>query len=330
MDGERTTRLMAETLGEGLSRVRGRPVEVRAVEREFFARSSSFCAERLHVQLGGGERLGVFFKDLDPRRRLNEARVARTDDLGPSRRERLMYQQILSRQRFGTPELYAWRWDPPDGPFWIFLEDVGGSPLGDNPDFGLWLAAARWAAGFHAATCRLPGEQTQFLRTYGPARYRDPVGRIERKLPDLDPAHRPAVRRALAHYAGVLDGFAGLPRSVIHGEFFGKNIIVRAGDPERPLAVVDWESAAVGPSYLDLVSLTTGRWRADQKQALWRAYFDAYQAEAGLRLDWEGFCRDLRRLSLHHALKWLAWRPDWNFSLAKWMRELEQAMTAPA
>jgi thiamine kinase-like enzyme len=90
--------------------------------------------------------------------------------------------------------------------------------------------------------------------------------------------------------------------------------------------VVDWECAARGPSYLDLVSLTAGWWKADQKQALWRVYFDAYQAETGLRLSWEPFCRDLGRLALHHTLKWLAWRPDWNFSLERWLEGLEEPL----
>jgi hypothetical protein len=329
MDEQDTTGLMAETLREGLSRLRGRPVTVCAVEREYSARSSSFWAERLRVLLDGGECLPVFFKDLNPRHQVNNASTVRDGGLGPSRRELLMYQQVLSRERLGTPELYAWRWDPEGGLFWLFLEDAGGSWLAWNPDFDIWLAAARWAARFHAQT-RRPAAQADFLGPYGDTQYLDCVERIERKLPHLEAAYRPALRRALDRYRGTTESFRALPHSVIHGEFFGKNIVVRAGDPDRPLAVIDWESAAVGPSYLDLVSLTTGRWQADQKQALWRAYFDRYQAEAGLRLDWGGFCGDLRRLALHHTLKWLAWRPDWDFSLTKWMGELEQAMTALA
>jgi hypothetical protein len=69
-----------------------------------------------------------------------------------------------------------------------------------------------------------------------------------------------------------------------------------------------------------------GKWPASQKEVLWRTYFDRYQAGTGLRLDWEVFCQDLRRLAVHHTLKWLAWRPDWDFSLKRWLRELEQAV----
>src|SRR5437762_10722086 len=113
MDEESTTELMAETLQEGLSRLRGRPVHVRQLRREVCARSSSFRAEWLRVLLDGGERLEAFFKDLDPRHLVNGASAVRAGDREPSRRELWMYQQLLDPRRFGTPELYAWRWDPP-------------------------------------------------------------------------------------------------------------------------------------------------------------------------------------------------------------------------
>src|SRR5262249_44793856 len=160
MDQEYTTALMAETLREGLSRLRGRPVAVRELRRDYFSRSSSFWAEWLHVLLDGGERLGWFSKDLGPRRLVNGASAVRAGALGPSRRELSVYQQVLAGRGFGTPELYAWRWDPPGGACWLFLEAVGGSRLAWDPDFDRWVAAARWAAGFHDATPRRPRERT--------------------------------------------------------------------------------------------------------------------------------------------------------------------------
>src|SRR4051794_23479387 len=108
MDEQHTTALMAETLREGLSRLRGRPVTVCQVQREFFSRSSSFWAERLRVRLEGGERLDVFFKDLNPEHQLLDARGVRREKAEPGRRELQVYQQVLDPQRFGTPELYAW------------------------------------------------------------------------------------------------------------------------------------------------------------------------------------------------------------------------------
>jgi hypothetical protein len=238
-----------------------------------------------------------------------------------------VYRHLLVAQSCGTPELYASRWDPLGGACWLFLEAVRGPLLAREPDFGLWLAAARWAAGFHAATRDLPAGSTDFLPHYGRAQYLDCAQRIERKFSALEAAYRPVVRRALDSYRDLTDGFGAIPHSVIHGEFFGKNILVRTGDPSRPLAVIDWESAALGPSYLDLVSLAAGKWEAHQKHALWRAYFDAYQTGTGIQLDWRRFSRELAGLALHHTLKWLAWRPDWDFSIKRWLAELDQALS---
>src|SRR5262249_43119050 len=183
MDEHGMTSVMRETLQEGLSRFYNRPVPVRELRREFFSGSSSFWAERLRVQLDGGECLEVFFKDLNPRHHLNSAPAVRAGGLGPSRRELLMYQGVLSPQRFGTPQLYAARWDPPGGVFWLFLEDAGGALLAGSADFSLWLAAARWAAGFHAATRRLPAGLGGVLSPPPPTHHPDVVGGARSEQP---------------------------------------------------------------------------------------------------------------------------------------------------
>jgi hypothetical protein len=322
------TGLRKETLQEGLSRRRGRPVRVREFCRQFFIKSSTFWAEQLRVRLDGGESLEVFFKDLNPRHQIEAARRLHKTELELGYRELQVYRQILSRERFGTPQLYAYRWDPPGDVFWLFLEHAGDTPLNHVADFDLWLAAARWAARFHAATRQLPAAQTACLPRYDHAYYQGCAQRIRRKLPDLTTGDRPVIQRALDYHEGQSDWFGALPQSVIHGEFFGKNIVVGGGGPDRRLAVVDWETAAVGPSYLDLVSLSSGRWSAQQKQALWDVYFEQYRADTGLPLDRERFGQDLVRLGLHHALKRLGALPDWNFrhGIGLWVRELERAL----
>jgi hypothetical protein len=328
MEEDGMTRLMQETLEEGLARLEGRPVRLRELHREPFPNASSWPAERLRVRVGGGGWLGMFFKDLNPQHHLGVARPVPQTDLKSPHRELLMYREVLGRQRLGTPRLYAFRWDPPRDLFWLFLEDAGSVGLNNTGDFALWVAAARWAARFHAATRDLPPAQTHFLRPYDRVHFMRCAERVRQKLPDLKTADRPIIQRALDEYAGHVDWFSTLPRSVIHGEFFGKNIVIREGSPGEDLAVIDWESAAVGPSYFDVASLSAGKWQAPQKEVLWRAYFDQYQLETGLRLDWEGFCQDLGRLTRYQALSWLGWRPDWNYphGITRWVRELEQAL----
>jgi aminoglycoside/choline kinase family phosphotransferase len=325
MDEDGMTALMAETLQEGLSRYRNRPVLVREIRRDVSPRSSSFWTERLGVRLDGGEWLPVFFKDHNPRHQVNAAPALRAREVGPSRRELQMYQQVLSRERFGTPELYAFRWDPQAGVYWLFLENVGESRLSWMKEFDLWLAGVEWAARFHASLRQLPAARTAFLPRYDEAHYRHCAEQVRSKLPGLDEPDRGRIGRALGHYLSVIDRFPALPQGVIHGEFFATNLVVRTGSQDQKLCVVDWESAAIGPSYLDLVSLSAGRWSPQRRQAMWRAYFDRYQADTGLRLDWEGFCTDLSLLALYQALRWLGWWPGRHFPyhFGRWVEELE-------
>src|SRR5437588_555728 len=112
MGPHQDTALMEETLREGLARLRGGPVRLREVRREFFFKTCSFWTERWHVRLDADECLGVFFKDLNPRHQPAAVRGIRRGAPQPGQRELRMYREVLSRDRFGTPELYASRWDP--------------------------------------------------------------------------------------------------------------------------------------------------------------------------------------------------------------------------
>jgi hypothetical protein len=328
MEEDGMTGLMRETLEDGLSRLQGRPVRLRELHRERFINTSTWPAERLRVRVDEGEWLQVFFKDLSPGRGRAAPWTVPPSELKSPHHELRMYREVLAGGHFGTPELYASRWDPPRGPFWLFLEDVGGTRLNYIDNFDFCIVAARWAARFHAATRLLSPPQTDFLVSFDQAHDQRSAECVQRKLPDLQTGDRPLIQRALDQYRGLLDRFRALPQSVIHGEFFPKNIVVRSGRPEQPLAVIDWESAAVGPSYLDLASLTTGRWQTEQRQAMWRAYFEQYQADTRLPLAWDDFCRDLREVALYHTVKWLGSRPDWSFrrGIGGWVRELERIL----
>jgi aminoglycoside phosphotransferase (APT) family kinase protein len=239
-----------------------------------------------------------------------------------------MYLRILSRQRFGTPELYAWRWEPRRGLMGLFLEYAGQLKVRHSKDFTPWLAAARWAAGFHSRISRLPPRRTRFFPRYDRAHYRHCADRIERRLAGLPTPERRLLEQALELYAGLVEQLLALPQSVIHGEYYGKNLVLREGSVDELIAVVDWETAAVGPSYFDLVCLSTGRWTTEKREALWRAYFDCYRADTGQPLDWEDFRRDLGPVQLYQALAWIGWWLERGAGeqVARWLNELQKAM----
>src|SRR5947209_18919494 len=183
-DDGRLACVMVETLEEGLSRLRDRPARILEMLREPLPSVSSFHRERLRVTLEGGKTLRVFFKDLNPEHQTEKARTVRARDLAPSLRELRMYQSVLSPQRDGTLYLYASRWEPERGLYWIFLEDGGRSLLRSSADVNRWVVAARWAARFHAATGDLPEAQTSFLPRYDHAYYRMCAERARQILPN--------------------------------------------------------------------------------------------------------------------------------------------------
>ncbi len=325
-----TTRLMVGTLQEGLSQLRGRALRIVELMREPLTEPSSFHCERLRVLLEGGEWLPVFFKDLNPQHQAEEVRRIRRADISLSRRELLMYRSILSRERLGTPQLYAFRWEPSRAILWLFLEDAGPLTLDKCADFGYWIEAAKWVARFHAAVRHLPTSRIGFLPQFDREHYWDCVKRVQSAMTALGAEDRRLVYQALEDYIPLIEWLSGLPRNLIHGELFRQNIVVRTGSPDRLIAVIDWESAAIGPNGLDLISLTTGMWSTEQRRVLWRTYFEQYQAATGLQLDWDSFGRELGGIALYHALSWIARWPGKNFAkqLQGWIAELRTVVTS--
>ena len=68
-------------------------------------------------------------------------------------------------------------------------------------------------------------------------------------------------------YAPVVARLAAMPRTVIHGEFYPCNILIRGTGPRARVCPVDWELAAVGPGLIDLAALMTG-WDDRAQRAL--------------------------------------------------------------
>jgi aminoglycoside phosphotransferase (APT) family kinase protein len=322
-----TTRLMAETLQDGLETLRGAPVRIDAIVRQFFEDSSSFTTERLRARLDDGEEVNVFFKDLNPQNQIEAARLVRSEKMDRGLREIQMYTRVLSSDCYETAKLYASRWEPYRSIHWLFLEYVGPS-LKKATEPALWRAAAQWAARFHAKVRSIPAAQTDFLPRYDRAHYWLCAHGIQGKLPHIDPEDRPVIHAALEHFTGSIDRLLALPQSVIHGEYYGHNVLIRRPPPDCQVTAIDWESAAIGPSFFDLASLSAGKWTYEQKLAMRRAYFDEYQSVSGERIEWAAFTDALFDLNVYQALVWLAWWPDRNFSrhFGRWMRELERIM----
>jgi hypothetical protein len=185
--------------------------------------------------------------------------------------ERTIYEEVLPH--LSIPALHYYGFTGEDDKFdWLFLEDAGReefSPLIEEHR----ALAARWLGLMHtAAACVATADH---LPDRGPGHYlehlRSGCDKILRSLanPTLK-ADDLVVLENIVSQCEVLEscwrqveGFcAGLPRTLVHGDFKGKNLRLRAGRAGIALLPFDWEMAGWGVPAADLVqSARLGRAR---------------------------------------------------------------------
>src|SRR5262249_35674175 len=107
---------------------------------------------------------------------------------------------------------------------------------------------------------------------------------------------------SLPGYERVVGRLAAQPTTLVHGELYASNVLVAEGR----VCLVDWELAGVGPGVLDVAALTTG-WSESARSMLGEAVRSAVAHPP----DADRFAADLDCASLHLAIQWLGWSPDW-------------------
>jgi len=167
--------------------------------------------------------------------------------------EARVYRDVLQPLRMSTPTFYGLYETGDPGVAWLIIEYVkDGIRTSQCPDPKAMIHAARWIGRFHAANQRRPQmRRLAFLRRYDEAYYRGWSQRTERLYAPwrtLFPWVAPMCREFRRRIPTLLKA----PHTVIHGEYFGANILYQNGT-SRPL---DWQSTAVAPGEIDLVSLT--------------------------------------------------------------------------
>ena len=206
------------------------------LERQPSPSASSARLEHLHVRLVDGSERALVLK--------SGGRA--------TGREVAVYREVLAGAELGTPGFVAGS----RGAGWLVLEQVPGRPLWTSEGTSDWCATARWLARAHDRLAARAG-------ALGPAPAEDPVVHLARAA-TRDPraeALREVHRRAVADLRAA-------PRTVVHGELFPSNVLVRGtGGP----CVLDWETAGEGAGLLDLAALTLG-WPPAQADAIARAH----------------------------------------------------------
>ena len=320
------SRFVRETLAEAFSSLPGHSGGIVQVSAETFAGSSSFATGRLLVEFGDGSHLSIFAKDLNPDFQLAEARATRAPGLARSRREVWMYEQVLPALELGTPRHYATRWDVEHGRYWLFLEDVGPKRLSRLGERSLWLQSADWLARFHAAT-RFAVSPRGELAEFDVSRFHDVGDRLEPVMTRLPEEDRLRLERAAHLTDDLLTYLSSTATGMFHGEFFGKNIVVRRGAAEESIAVIDWETAGFGPQLIDLASICAGRWNDSQRVEMRRAYLERLAKESEDAPGWAEFTATMDAVAVLNALAWLSWWADGDDEhVLRWMREVRMTL----
>jgi hypothetical protein len=185
--------------------------------------------------------------------------------------ERTIYEEVLPQ--LSIPGLHYYGFTGEDDEFdWLFLEDAG------REEFSPLIAehralAARWLGVMHtAAACVAPADH---LPDRGPGHYLEHLrlgcDQILRSLANLTlKADDLVVLENIVSQCEVLESCwsqverfcAGLPRTLVHGDFNEKNLRVRAGRAGIALLPFDWEMAGWGVPAADLAqSARLGRGR---------------------------------------------------------------------
>jgi hypothetical protein len=250
-----------------LSRALDRRVTV--VHRAGNPFGSTFRTEVVSWRGADGSTGAVFCKYGEEGKYGREGHAVESGQRGGVEREALVYSTLLERLDLTTARLIGTHVGK-RGDTWLFLELLQAAVrVGRASDPDALVNAARWLARFHRSAEQLLSARPLGLPSYdGPyydgcfARALTYSARWQTRFPWL---HTMAARR---HH--LVAALLTAPRTVIHGEFYPNNVLYREGD----VYPVDWESAAVAPGEIDLVTLTE-RWPARDVSAARTAYSEA-------------------------------------------------------
>ena len=294
--GSRSRRLPSRAqLARGLSSVLGsrRSVAgpVTVLDRKPNPYESTFPSEIVTCRLAGnGGRLRLFIK----------YGTKEFDGVyghrGDVSYEAKVYRDVLQPLRTSTPTFYGLYRDQNGGVPWLIIEYLKGVQSSHSHDPNATVRAAEWIGAFHAANePRLREAGVKFLRRYDAPYYLGWARRTDRlfayvrdRVPWLSPMCR--------EFRALVPRLLAAPKTVIHGEYFGLNIIYRNGI----CGTTDWQSAAIAPGEIDLASVTHS-WPPEIVRKSERAYIRSRWPE-GAPDDFEDILEAAR---VYMNLRWL-------------------------
>jgi aminoglycoside phosphotransferase (APT) family kinase protein len=172
---------------------------------------------------------------------------------GKVEHEIAVYRDVLRPLDLSQPVFYGGYTDSQTGQHWLVLEYLDDCLRVQKVE-GAVLMAARWIARFHVANqARLATLPAALLKIYDHKYY---LGWVRRTYEFAGSLHKrfPWLATLCQRSEELLPALTTTPRTVIHGEYYPKNILFHRGR----ICPVDWESAAVADGLIDLAVLTEG------------------------------------------------------------------------
>jgi hypothetical protein len=291
-------------LSSALGRDGSQARPVRVLRRHLPPFMSTFPNEIVTCQLPDGRKRRVFIK----------YQAGQSHDSyghrGDLPYETEVYRRVLQPLPEFKPKCLGAHTDATTGAISLFLEYVYGSVrLSDM----VWkrttrqpramAQAARWIGEFQAAhEKRSDKGSLAFLKRYDAQYYR---GWARRTLEFSRPLHArfPWLPR-LCESEEWFRPLLAARRTVIHGEFYAKTVLVR----NQSVFMVDWESAAMAAGEIDLAALTEGKhWPEIVVSRCESAYVHARWPEGAP----SSFGETLDAAKIYLHFRWLGERPDW-------------------
>jgi len=233
---------------------------VTVLDRKPNALGSTFPSEVVTCQLGDGRELQLFCKYETEHMLYKGMHIQNSyGHRGGVTYEAAVYHHVLRPLQASTPTYFGTHSDTATGETWLILEyvDKNVRPSKETPD--RLVGAARWIGRFHAAAEeRLSNSYMSVLNRYDFEYYLGWACRTAQFAGDFHQSF-PWLAVLCKRFENLVDSLLALPLTVIHGEYYYKNVLFR----DTNVYPIDWESAAIAAGEIDLAALTDGAWPAE-------------------------------------------------------------------
>ncbi len=231
-------------------------------------------------------------------------------------REAAVYRQVLMSSSSSAPHFYGTYRNRGGGEIWLVIENIDSrrrvldttapQQPGSGPQAGMMPKAASWLGRFHAEHEMKPYLFREGFLTAYDFDYYNAWARRAALIAARQEIALPWVATVCARATEeLMRKLVDPPLTLIHGEFYPANILVRDG----VIYPVDWESAAIAAGEIDLAALVE-HWPAEIAHRC-RDEYVAARYPRGEPPDLE-LRLEAARLYLH--FRWLGEHAGWNMN----------------